>query len=189
MRDLYRDAVKAGAALLAGFLLYVVLVGSLPFGAGFAAGWFTKSPKIIALTDTIRITDSVIVEKEKIVTRWKARVDTVHAVSDKADSAVVIVNDSTVRIKPEVEGDTIKSRLEIIPPEVVADLRALRITVSAQDTLIRSLYGRDSTNQWRLATRDKLIAELSRKHPFACGRRCGFLLGVGASALAVKAFK
>ncbi|HUQ70676.1 MAG TPA: hypothetical protein VM165_14195, partial [Planctomycetaceae bacterium] len=75
--------------------------------------------------------------------------------------------------------DTIadSTRLTATDPLVIADIRSLRLTVATQDTLIRSLYGRDSTQEWRIATRDKMIRELSRKNPLACGRKCGFVLG------------
>ena len=167
-------------AILAGFLLYFVLWGGLPFGLGFLTGRFTGK-SVVALRDTIRITDSVIVVRDSIVYRYKQRLEPIKAKSDALDSVVVLLNtDSAV---------VVHDSLFVVPPEVVQDIRALRITVSTQDTLIRHLYGRDSTQEWRIATRDKMIRELSRKNPFACGRKCGFVLGVGASVLVYKAVK
>jgi hypothetical protein len=188
VRDLYRDARRVVLALLAGFLLYFVVMG-LPAGAiGFLLGRYT-SPDITALRDTIRMSDTVYITQTDTIEAQQADVDSAKADSDSLDSLVSIVDDSTVAIKPELESDTIKSRLEILPPVVVANIAALRLTVATQDTLILSLYRRDSTQQWRIETRDKLIAELSRKNPLACGRKCGFALGVLGSIAVYKAVK
>jgi hypothetical protein len=171
MRDLYRDAQKVILSLLAGLLLYVVVIGGLPFGAGFAAGWFTKSPKIVALTDTIRLTDSILVTRTDTVVKYQRRVDTVRAKSDSLDSLVVIVDSVTVRV-----ADTVA----VVPSEVIADLSALRLTVATLDTLNRAHIAKDSTRVWQLETRDRMIRELSK--PQLCGRRCGFLLGAATVA-------
>jgi hypothetical protein len=179
VRDFAKDAQRVVLALLAGVVLYLVVAG-LPAGvAGFLLGRYTSSD-ITALRDTIRITDSVITVRTDTVVKYQRRVDTVHAVSDSLDALVSIVNDSTVQTP-----DTVA----IIPPVVVANLNALRLTVATQDTLILQLYRRDSTQQWRIETRDKLIAELSRKNPLACGRKCGFALGVLGSIAVYKAVK
>jgi hypothetical protein len=187
MRDFAKDAQRVVLALLAGFLLYFVVTG-LPAGfVGFLLGRYTSSD-ITALRDTIRITDSVIVARTDTVVKYQRRVDTVHAVSDSLDALVTIRDDSTLVI-PDYGDSLFRDTTVHVPAVIVADIRSLRLTVATQDTLIRHLCGRDSTQQWRIETRDKLIAELSRKNPLACGRKCGFALGVLGSIAVYKAVK
>lgn len=186
MRDLASDAQKAIASLLFGAALPFLIFGALlmcayAYGKSSARGQYNVA--VTALRDTIRLTDSIIVTRTDTVVKYQRRVDTVKARSDALDSVVQITSDSTavVQVSPD------SSITESVPPLVIADLRALRLTVATQDTLIRALYGRDSTQEWRIATHKKLIAELSR--PQICGRRCGFVLGVGASVLVYRAVK
>lgn len=105
-----------------------------------------------ARRDSVRV-DSIFITRTDTVTKYQRRVDTVHAVSDSLDASVRIVDDSTVLVR-----DSAQTGLTpvVIPTSVVANLAALRLTVATQDTLIRALYGKDSTQEWRIATRDKL---------------------------------
>jgi hypothetical protein len=156
------------------FALALVVAGAV---FGFCAHP-RPEPILAALRDTIRLTDSVVRVQTETVTVYRLRVDTVKARSDALDQQVTIRDDSTVALP-----DTVA----VIPPLVVADVTALRRTVTTQDTLIHWLYARDTTRQWQLATRDRMIRELSQRHPLACGRRCGFVLGAASALLVVKA--
>ena len=159
------------AAELKQFLLACLLVFLAAVGvSSFLAGRYT-SPTVAALEVEKRITDSVIVVRTETVTVVQRRVDTVKAQLDAIDTLVKVVDDSTVSLP-----DTVA----VIPPLVVANLAALRLTVATQDTLIRALYQRDTTQQWRIETRDRLIRELSRKQ--LCDRRCTFVLGAATVA-------
>jgi hypothetical protein len=164
--------------LLAGLLLYVLIWGGLPFGLGFLTGRYSVNS--IALRDTIRLADTTYLTQtdtlyldRKATKKAKGASDSAKAVSDSADAKVEIIDSASVRV-----ADTVA----IVPPEVVADLLALRLTVAEQDTTIQKqgaeilrLYQRDTTQQWRIETRDRLIRELSKPK---CGKKCGFLLGV-----------
>jgi hypothetical protein len=176
MRDLAKDAQRVMLAVLAGFVLYFVLWGGVPFGLGFLTGRFT-SPAAAAIVREIHTADTVVITRTDTVTKYQRRVDTVKARSDALDSLVVIRDDSSA-----IVADTVA----IVPPEIIADLRGLRLTVATQDTLIRALYARDTTRQWQLATRDKLIRELSKPK---CGKRCGLVVGFTAGILIHKVVK
>jgi hypothetical protein len=128
--------------------------------------------ELMAYRDTVRITDSVLVVRaetvtvrQKAVTRWDSIVRTV------TDTQVVVLRDS-------LPPDTV-----VVPREVIAKDRA-------KDSLITALYQHDTTQQWRIATRDKLIRELGKKsRPYSiaatlgyvCHRSCGLGLAVGLS--------
>jgi hypothetical protein len=184
MNDLLAE-IKRNAALA--LIAVVLVVGGLSYCAGQRT--VRNSRIVAALVDTVRLTDSVVRVQTDTIVRYTQRVERIKDSSDALDSAVGIVNDSTVQIKPAVDSGTLMPRLEIVPPLVVADLRALRLTVHVQDTLIHWLYQRDTTRQWQLASRDKLIRELSQRHRFACGRNCGVVLGFTAAILIRKAAK
>jgi hypothetical protein len=182
-RDFYRDAQKALVAFIAGPFAFVAcfLVGTVWLSYCAGQRMAQQETRVTALRDTVRIADSVYLTKTDTVVRYQRRVDTVKAASDALDSAVVIVNDSTV---------TIHDTVAVVPSIIVADIRQLRLTVVTQDTLIRVLYGRDSTQEWRIATRDKMIRELGKKsRPYSiaatlgyvCHRSCGLGLAVGLS--------
>jgi hypothetical protein len=175
MRDALRDMQKVLVFFVAGLVLAVLWRVGV-FVVGFAAGSLDFGvPELQAekaRTDTLYITQT------DTVTKYQRRVDTVRAESGRLDSAVVIVNDSTLLLSRD---DSAKSDTTVhVASIIVADIRALRLTVATQDTLIRSLYGRDSTQQWRIATRDKLYAASLRK---ANAPRWGYgvTLGYGCS--------
>lgn len=156
MRDFYRDGQKAGFVIAAGMLLAFFWWTGVPAGLiGFLAGRYSlEDVELVALRDTVRITDSVYLTRTDTVVKYQRRVDTVKARSDSLDALVVIRDDSTLIVP-----DTVV----VVPPIVVANLNALRLIVATQDTLIHALYQRDTTQQWRIATRDKLYATELRK--------------------------
>lgn len=179
-RSTFDDIESAIRSMLFGAALPFFVLAAV-ISLAFCAGRSLKSDATIeALRDTVRIADSVVVLRTDTVVKYQRRVDTVKARSDALDSVVVIVNDSTVLLKDSAQTFN-------IPPLVIADLHSLRLTVATQDTLIRSLYGRDSTQEWRIATRDKMIRELSRTK--FCDRKCAFVGGVAAAILIRKAIK
>lgn len=169
-RHPFADGWKIALSLFAGAVMGLVVLG-LALAVLFSScmGRQDQSTDLRALRDTVRITDSVIVVRTETVVKYQRRVDTVRAASDALDSAVIILNDSTAIVQ-----DT--GRVEL-PPLVIANIRALRVTVATQDSLILALYQRDSTQQWRIATRDKLIAELGRQ----AHRRFSWSMTVGPS--------
>lgn len=190
----------------------LALIGVLLVVAGFAycAGQrhAVNSISEAALRDTIRLTDSVVrVQTDTLIVyressrKAKAASDSVKLLSDSLDRLVVILNDSTVFTRTGENADSLNVRDStqtglrpvVIPVSVVADLRALRLTVAKQDTTIhwltvenRSLWMRDTTRMQQIEYRDKLIRELSKPR---CNRKCGFLLGVGAAVLIRQAAK
>lgn len=137
------------------FLVLLGLGGALAFSL---AKHQREDAALVALRDTVRITDSVIVVRTETVVKYQRRVDTVRAVSDSLDARVTIVDDSTLHVTGSLSDTAI-----VVPRVVVADIQALRLTVTTQDTLIRSLYAKDSTQEWRIATRDKRHAAEMRQ--------------------------
>lgn len=173
-RNPFADVQKAafsfltGAALVPGlFILLLVLA----FAGGRCSKATLRENRIVALRDTVRIADSVYLTRTDTVRILQRRVDTLRAESDRAQQ----VTDSIDRLVQQTDFD--------LPPLVVMDLQNLRYTVAKQDTtihaqanLIRSLYGRDSTQEWRIATRDKLYAAELRKANsprWGIGATCG----------------
>lgn len=158
-------------------LVRPVAIGALAFvavaGLVYCAGrGRAPDAKVVALVDTVRITDSVAVVRTDTVRvreKAKARIDTIVQI---VDNSTVIVRD-TVTLEP----DTL----------TVHPLLVQRIRVDS--ALIVSLYARDTTRLWQIASRDKLILEYSRPRPFACGRRCGLVLGFTAGIILHKAAK
>lgn len=169
------DLGKVLLSLAAGPLALVFLVLCVVFSLGRCS---KPDGTVSALRDTVRIADTVEVVKRDTIVRYQRRVDTVHAASDSLDSLVVIRDDSTLIVP-----DTVI----VVPPVVVANLNALRLTVSVQDTLIRHLYQHDTTQQWRIESRDRLIRELSKRKP--CSLKCGVVLGFTAGIVLHKLVK
>jgi hypothetical protein len=131
--------------------------------------------ELMAARDTIVIRDTVRFTIRDTVTRWRHKTDTVKAASDSLDARVGIVDDSTVQISENVS-ESLKDSAAVfrIPPLVVADLRALRLTVATQDTLLRWWERKSGADSLAILARDKMI-ELQK--PPRCSRKCGFLLG------------
>ena len=157
------------------FLLIVGAAIALALGM---ADHFKRDDQLQALRDTVRITDSVEVVKWDTVIVHQRRVDTVKARSDALDAQVVVVDDSTLSITADPSfTDSVKRADSVkVPPLVVADLKALRLTVAEQDTLIHALYSHDTTQHWRIATRDKLYAaEIKKANAprWGIGATCG----------------
>lgn len=180
MKDFITDIRNAILAFFAGPVAIAVgafvLVGSLAYCAGQKN--VKQDVKMAALVDTVRIADSAAKARTDTVIIYRAASAKAKAQSDALDSNVVIRDDSSA-----IVADTVA----IVPPEVIADIRGLRLTVATQDTLIHSLYGRDSTQEWRIATRDQMLRELGKQAHPKCGRRCGIVLGLTAGILIHKA--
>jgi hypothetical protein len=175
MRDLASDAQKAVASLLFGAVLPFLVLGLV------IAGLFVSCRKIGQMdleigyaADTVRIVDSILVAQTETVYVKAKAAKQAKAKSDSLDSLVGIVNDSTVATP---------SQLLVVPELVVADIRALRVTVATQDTLIRALYRRDTTQEWRIASRDKLY-KLSLDKANAPRWGVGATIGYGCSPFA-----
>lgn len=158
MSNPYQDAQKLLVSLMAGPAAFFGLVVAALIAFGYCMGQRTSDAKIVALRDTVRISDSVIVvrtdtvvARQRVVTRWDSVVRTV------TDTQVVILRDS-------LPPDTVT-----VPLEVIAKDRA-------KDALIAGLYGRDSTQEWRIATRDKLYTLGLQK---ANGPRWGYGVTIG----------
>lgn len=182
------DLWKVMLSLAAGPIAFAVLfVGLMALGSYCAGRASVESPKASQIRHTIRAadstakvrTDTVIIYRDASV-KAKARSDSAKQVSDSLDAKVGIVDDSTLHVQESP--DSIH-----VPLIVIENLRSLRMTVATQDTTIQrlttenvGLWARDTTRQWQIATRDKLIRELSRQNK--CGRRCGFLLGAASVA-------
>lgn len=182
MRDFYRDMQQAVLALLAGPVAIAVLLFVAVAGLSYCAGQRTirDNRMVAALADTVRLTDSVIVVRAETVTVTRKIRVAAQAVSDSTSRVVTLRDDSTVVIR-----DTVREA----PPELIADNRALRATNAALLAENLALYAKDTTQEWRIATRDKLIRELGKQAHPRCGKRCGFALGVAASVLVYKAVK
>lgn len=190
MSDVYRDAQKALLALIAGPVAFAVALLLAVGWFGYCAGQRTiRDNRIVALRDTLRITDSVIVARTDTVTKYQRRVDTVRSALLRIDTLIQIAGDSTLTIRDPLKDSTKNLN---VPAVLVADLRQLRLTIATQDTLIRALYGKDSTQEWRIVTRDKLYTlELAKAHGprwgygvtlgYGCGERCGPVVAVGLS--------
>lgn len=166
MRGPITDGYKALASLALGFVLpwvLVIVAGVGLVSLGYCAKPTVRNPLIVALRDTLRITDSVIVVRaetvtvrQKVVTHWDSVVRTI------TDTQVVIISDS---------GDSVVRDTVTIPSEVIAKDRA-------KDALIASLYGKDSTWEWRYATARKVYqAEVSKANAPRWG--VGLSLGYG----------
>lgn len=192
-RTLYADAQRVFASLIAGPIaiagLAFVVVASFAYCAGKQAS--QSDARLAARIDTVRIADSSAKVRTDTVTIYRAAAAKARASSDSAkhtsdslDAKVGIASDSTVIVH-----DTVA----VIPSEVIDDLRGLRLTVAKQDTtiqqqdgLILSLYQRDTTRLWQIASRDKLIRELSKPK---CGKRCGLVIGFTAGIILHKVSK
>lgn len=186
MRNFATDAQRAMLSMLFGAVLPFVVLGLVIVGLFLSCRKIGEMDLEIGYaSDTVRITDSVIVTRTDTVVKYQRRVDTVRAVSDSLDAAVVIQNDSTVVVQ-----DTLQVEL---PPVIVADLRALRVTVVTQDSLIRALYAKDTTWQWRFDAHQKVHKlELQKANAprwgvgatigYGClATQCGPVLSVGLS--------
>lgn len=182
-RHPFSDGWKIGLSLMAGPLGVLSLVLCVVFALGRCS---KPDARIEALRDTLRITDSVIVVRAETVTVRQRRVDTLRAELLRVDTLVRIIDDSTVQLKDSARNFN-------VPPLVIADLNHLRRTVAGQDSLIAALYGKDSTQEWRIATRDKLYrAEMQKANAprwgvgatigYGCtGLHCGPSLNVGVT--------
>lgn len=203
MNELLADARRSAVTIA---LVAFAIVAGFAYCAGQRHA--VNSISEAALRDTIRLTDSVVrVQTDTLIVyressrKAKAASDSVKLLSDSLDRLVVILNDSTVFTRTGENADSLNVRDStqtglrpvVIPVSVVADLRALRLTVAQQDTTIhwltvenRALWMRDTTRQWQIDSRDKLIRELS---PPRCGRKCGLLLGFTAGLILHKVVK
>lgn len=169
-RHPFSDGWKIGLSLMAGPLGVLFLVLCVVFALGRCS---KPDARIEALRDTLRITDSVIVVRAETVTVRQRRVDTLRAELLRVDTLVRIIDDSTVQLKDSARNFN-------VPPLVIADLNHLRRTVAGQDSLIAALYGKDSTQEWRIATRDKLYrAEMQKANAPRWG--VGATIGYGCS--------
>lgn len=178
-RHPFADGWKIALSLFAGplallfFAVAVVAAGSILIDRHF-------SSRVVEVAKEVHTADTTYLTKTVTVVKYQRRVDTLNAIVAKADSAVTITDSSHAIVH-----DTVAT----VPVEVIADLRVLRRSNATKDTLITTLYGRDSTQEWRIATRDKMLRELSRQaHPL-CGRKCGYVLGLTSAALVYKAIK
>lgn len=167
-RNPLTDGYKALAALALGFVGPWLVIAALGFAFGRCSKGYT-STDITALRDTVRLTDSVRVVVRDTLTVYKRRLDTVRVGSDSLDAQVAIQDDSTVLVQ-----DTVYS----VPPLVIADLRALRVTVATQDTLLRWWERKSAADSLAIQARDRLIAA---QKPERCGRKCGAVLGTVAT--------
>lgn len=169
--------MKAAAVLSWLLVLALVVAVVLSFTKGF--------PELDvefgeAQRETVRV-DSIYLTRVDTVTKYQRRVDTVRAASDALDSAVLIVNDSTVHLQLSNSSDSASYNLTV-SPVIVADLRALRTTVATQDTLIAALYGKDTTWQWRFDTHQKMHRlDVQRANGPRWG--IGFTLGYGCGVM------
>lgn len=187
MRDLYRDGQRALGSLAVGLALppllgLLALIGCLAFG--YCAGQRTgkQSLQVAARRDTVRLRDSVRVTIHDTVTVYLPRVEKAKATSDSLNKTVEIFNDSTVHVKKSPDSIQVVQ----VPAVIVADIRQLRLTVAVQDTLIGVLRRQTEADSQRIVARDRLIEALK---PPRCGRRCGFLLGIGSAVVLYKAVK
>lgn len=156
-RTLSGDMSKAIGSVLLGFALPWIILGAVLLGV-FSLGRCSKPDgKVEALRDTLRITDSVIQVKWDTVKVYLPRAATVKAQSDSLDALVKVRDDSTLLITDRPDS------LISVPPIVVEDIKALRLTVATQDTTIRHLVGLNETQEWRYATARKLYqADLAK---------------------------
>lgn len=171
MRDLYRDAQKALIALCAGAVLYLLLWLGIPGGLGFLAGmYFGPGTEIAALRDTVYITQvqrKIVAETVLIKLKAKQRTDTL----------VQIITDTQIVVQRD--GTTVK-------PETVTVLAPIVERIRACDEFAASCQRQLAADSALIRAQANLIRELK---PSPCGRKCGFLLGVGASVLVYKAVK
>lgn len=136
---------------------------------------------ILAARDTMRV---IVHQRDTLrdtIRVYERRVDTVRAISDALDADVEVVNDSTLYLRNRPE------RLTVVPPVVVANLQALRLTVATQDTALR-WYREDRRldSLWHIQD-----AKLPHKPPrrislgvtagYACAKTCGLALALGVS--------
>lgn len=149
---------------ISGILTLFVVFIVVALIAGDAMG--KRDPVQTARVDTVHIRDAARAAIHDTVTVYTPRVDTVKLASDALDSAVSIVNDSTVHIKESP--DSI-----YVPPILIADIRALRVTVATQDTLIGVLRRQTEADSLRIAARDKVIAHPKPESPWGLGATCG----------------
>jgi hypothetical protein len=173
------DGWKIAASLFAGPVAVAGLAFVLVAGFAYCAGQrhAVNSISEAALRDTIRLTDSVVrVQTDTLIVyressrKAKAASDSVKLLSDSLDRLVAIRDDSSA-----IVADTVA----VVPPEIIADIRGLRLTVAKQDTTIhwltvenRSLWMRDTTRMKQIDYRDKQLAAI-RPPRFSWGASCG----------------
>lgn len=171
MRDFKRDAVKIGLSLLAGFLLYFVLIGGVPFGLGFLTGRFTKA-EVAAKADTIRIRDTIYLAAKQEAKKAHTQSERSHAETEKAKTLVAVVDAGQLALR----NTPAAAPVVITVPVIVTDLIAKQATEIAD---LRVENGR----LWDalFAADDDLVAHkslIAAQKPDRCGRKCGIAIGV-----------